>query len=125
MGGNTGDKPVNHLKHLASGGITGAIEACITYPTEFVKTKMQLYPKYAKMGVIGAFKDTVKLDGVKGLYRGLSVLVTLSAPKTGIRFYSKSFYDSQLQVSISLCEKRNFNMRIFIVILVQIAYELK
>ena len=100
MGGTSGQKPKNHLKHLVSGGLTGAIEACITYPTEFIKTKMQLYPKYAKMGVIGAFKDTIRQDGVIGLYRGLTVLCTLSAPKTGIRFYSKSFYDSKLSVSV-------------------------
>jgi solute carrier family 25 (mitochondrial citrate transporter), member 1 len=98
MGGIPGEKPKNHLKHLVSGGLTGAIECCITYPTEFIKTKMQLNPEYAKMGVIGSFKDTVKADGVKGLYRGLSVLVALSAPKTGVRFYSKSTYDSVLEV---------------------------
>ena len=51
------------------------------------------------MGLVGAFKDTVKQDGVKGLYRGLSILVALSAPKTGVRFYSKSFYDSKLEVN--------------------------
>lgn len=74
----------------------------MTYPTEFIKTKMQLYPQYAKMGLVGAFKDTVKQDGPTGVYRGLSILVALSAPKTGVRFYSKSFYDSQLEVILQI-----------------------
>ncbi len=29
------------------GGITGGIEICITYPTEYVKTMMQLYKEYS------------------------------------------------------------------------------
>jgi len=28
------------LRGILSGGLTGAIEICITYPTEFVKTHM-------------------------------------------------------------------------------------
>lgn len=85
-------KPKNHVKHLISGGLTGAIEACITYPTEFIKTKMQLYPEFSKKGLVYSFKETIDKNGVRGLYRGLSVLVTMSAPKTGLRFYSKSYY---------------------------------
>ena len=29
------------------GGITGGIEICITYPTEYIKTMMQLYKEYS------------------------------------------------------------------------------
>ena len=87
---------IGHLKFLLSGAITGATEISITYPTEFVKTKMQLYSKYSKMGLVPTFKDTIQKDGVKGLYRGLSVLVSLSAPKTAIRFYSKTMYEEAL-----------------------------
>lgn len=49
----------NPLKAIISGGITGGIEICITFPTEFVKTKMQLYPELAKRGAIQCAKDTV------------------------------------------------------------------
>lgn len=39
------------IKGIVIGGITGGIEICITYPTEFVKTQLQLdersaHPKY-------------------------------------------------------------------------------
>jgi len=30
---------------VMAGSITGAIECCITYPLEYAKTVMQLYPK--------------------------------------------------------------------------------
>lgn len=38
-GGQTG------LKGIVAGGITGGIEICITYPTEYVKTQLQLDEK--------------------------------------------------------------------------------
>lgn len=33
------------LKGILAGGITGGIEICITYPTEYVKTQLQLDEK--------------------------------------------------------------------------------
>jgi hypothetical protein len=39
------------LSILILGGITGAMEISITYPTEYVKTVMQLYPEKNAMGV--------------------------------------------------------------------------
>jgi hypothetical protein len=48
---------LNFIKNL-KGGITGGIEICITYPTEYIKTKMQLYPDKAKLGTIGCAKET-------------------------------------------------------------------
>ncbi len=37
--------PVQALKGIIAGGITGGIEICITYPTEYVKTQLQLDEK--------------------------------------------------------------------------------
>ena len=38
-GGNRG------IKGIIAGGITGGIEICITYPTEYIKTQLQLDEK--------------------------------------------------------------------------------
>lgn len=35
----------NGFKGVVAGGITGGIEICITYPTEYVKTQLQLDEK--------------------------------------------------------------------------------
>ena len=43
-------------KASLSGGITGGLEACITYPTEYIKTIQQLYPEFSKKGIIGSGK---------------------------------------------------------------------
>ncbi|CAG9316282.1 unnamed protein product [Blepharisma stoltei] len=82
-------------KATLSGGITGGIEACITYPTEFIKTMQQLYPE-KRSGIIQVGKDTVNAHGFRGLYRGLSCLLFFSIPKTGTRFGSKEVYDKYI-----------------------------
>ncbi|XP_019871775.1 putative tricarboxylate transport protein, mitochondrial [Aethina tumida] len=88
------------LKGVLAGGITGGIEACITYPTEFVKTQLQLDEKSAKKmyaGPIDVVKKTIEQKGVKGLYKGLSVLIMGSIPKTGIRFGSFEMVKKRMQ----------------------------
>ena len=39
MGGHTADTK-DPFRSIISGGITGGIEICITYPTEYIKTMM-------------------------------------------------------------------------------------
>jgi len=80
-------------KGIIAGGITGAIEICITYPTEFVKTQLQLDEGSAKSGQkrkytgpVDCIKQTVQKNGFFGLYRGLSVLLYGSIPKSAVRF---------------------------------------
>lgn len=75
--------------YLFVGGITGGIEICITYPTEYVKTQMQLDEKAGARkynGILDCVKKTVKSHGVFGLYRGLSVLLYGSIPKSAVRY---------------------------------------
>ncbi|KAK2587243.1 hypothetical protein KPH14_002980 [Odynerus spinipes] len=78
------------LKGIIAGGITGGIEICITYPTEYVKTQLQLDGKTGSAkqydGIWDCVKKTVKTRGFFGLYRGLSVLLYGSIPKSAVRF---------------------------------------
>lgn len=92
------------IKGIIAGGITGGIEICITYPTEFVKTQLQLDEKGNKTSltvyhlfyvVVGSNKQftgigdcvnkTIKKSGFFGLYKGLSVLLYGSIPKSAAR----------------------------------------
>lgn len=72
------------------GGITGGIEICITYPTEYVKTQLQLDGKAGAgreyTGIVDCVTKTIKTRGFFGLYRGLSVLLYGSIPKSAVRF---------------------------------------
>jgi solute carrier family 25 citrate transporter 1 len=69
-----------------AGGITGAIEISITYPTEYVKTVMQLDAQKNKMGAINLVKETMSTKGLFGLYKGYSALLMFSIPKNYVRF---------------------------------------
>ncbi|CAG9831945.1 unnamed protein product [Diabrotica balteata] len=57
------------LKGIIAGGITGGIEICITFPTEYVKTQLQLDEKGDKKkynGIADCVKKTVK-DNLLGV----------------------------------------------------------
>lgn len=82
------------VKGIIMGGITGGIEICITFPTEYVKTQLQLDERSAKpryKGPIDCVKQTVNGHGITGLYRGLSVLLYGSIPKSAFRFGTFEF----------------------------------
>ena len=93
------------LKGIIAGGITGGIEICITYPTEYIKTQLQLDEKAGKYkGIADCAKQTVHQNGIRGLYRGLSVLVYGSIPKSAVRFgsfeqFKKSMVDEKGNLS--------------------------
>lgn len=78
------------VKGIIAGGITGGIEICITFPTEYVKTQLQLDERSGVArrytGPVNCVHLTVKDYGFRGLYRGLSVLLYGSIPKSAVRF---------------------------------------
>ncbi|KAK3815554.1 MAG: citrate transporter [Linnemannia elongata] len=85
------------LYTLTAGSIAGAIEAMITYPTEFVKTQLQLQDGTkgaarkgvpAPKGPIDILVTTVRTQGVSAVYRGLSAMVIGNTAKAGVRFFA-------------------------------------
>ncbi|PIO64439.1 hypothetical protein TELCIR_13933, partial [Teladorsagia circumcincta] len=75
-----------------------SIEVCITFPTEYVKTQLQLDERSATpkfKGPIDCLKQTVRNHGFFGLYRGLSVLIYGSIPKSSFRFGTFEFLKSK------------------------------
>ncbi|KAG0005884.1 hypothetical protein BGZ79_000578 [Entomortierella chlamydospora] len=85
------------LYTLTAGSIAGAIEATITYPTEFVKTQLQLQDgskgsarkgASAPKGPIDILVTTVRTQGVTAVYRGLSAMVIGNTAKAGVRFFA-------------------------------------
>ncbi|KAF8200320.1 citrate transporter [Pholiota molesta] len=82
------------LHSLFAGATAGAIEAFVTYPTEFVKTRSQFKGK--REGPIKIIKDTVKAKGITGLYSGCSALVVGNSVKAGVRFVSYDHFKQML-----------------------------
>ncbi|KAI1721315.1 mitochondrial carrier protein [Ditylenchus destructor] len=87
------------VKGILIGGLTGAIEICITFPTEYVKTQLQLDERSATpkfKGPADCVKQTYRSHGVFGFYRGLSVLLYGSIPKSSFRFGTFEFLKTQV-----------------------------
>lgn len=82
--------PVNKPKHkgkaLIAGATSGILEICCTYPTEYVKTSMQLSTRPMTAGAV--ISNTFTTAGPSGFYRGLPSMVYFAAPKAAIRFAS-------------------------------------
>jgi solute carrier family 25 citrate transporter 1 len=88
-------------KTLINGGIVGAVEAILTYPTEFIKTSLQLQSKVQPeyRGIWHCITKTVNDRGVFGLYRGLGPLVVGSIPKQGVRWFAYDVFSKELKDS--------------------------
>ncbi|KAE8417484.1 mitochondrial carrier domain-containing protein [Aspergillus pseudocaelatus] len=80
---------------LTAGAVAGAVEATVTYPFEFAKTRVQLSQKAAS-GIstpasrhpLAVILQTARHDGVRGIYTGCSTLILGTAFKAGVRFLS-------------------------------------
>lgn len=68
--------------------MVGAIEISCTYPTEYVKTCMQLDKAKQKLGAFGVIGETFRTNGILGFYRGYSSLLIFNMPKNSVRFYT-------------------------------------
>ncbi|CEN62017.1 Putative Mitochondrial tricarboxylate/dicarboxylate carrier proteins [Aspergillus calidoustus] len=80
---------------LTAGAVAGAVEAAITYPFEFAKTRAQLNRN--RVGVSSApisknpfavISQTARQDGIRAIYTGCSTLILGTACKAGVRFLS-------------------------------------
>jgi len=76
------------FKQLAKGFTTGFIEAIICYPTEFVKTQLQLQSKVNPQynGIMDCAVKTVQNNGPMSLYRGAAPLIFGSSFKQMARW---------------------------------------
>jgi solute carrier family 25 (mitochondrial citrate transporter), member 1 len=82
-----------------AGGISGGIEICVSYPTEYVKTQLQLEsraasPKYTN--IRECIRITYAERGIFGFYRGLSSLLYTSIPKVAARFGTYEYARNRL-----------------------------
>ena len=78
----------------------------ITFPTEYVKTQLQLDEKSAKprfKGPLNCVSVTVKEHGVRGLYRGLSSLLYGSIPKASVRYVPHPHGHAHSNIPVFAC----------------------
>jgi len=66
---------MSFLQLLGSGMLAGFSQACITYPLEFIRTRLTLDKAMggSSKGIIDCARTTVRKEGVLALYQGFSV----------------------------------------------------
>ena len=102
------------LRSVVAGGLTGGINILIVFPTEYIKTQLQLdvartvfKAHHSKLmpgsvtpvatvlssmrekvytGSMDVVKKTIRERGVRGMYRGVQVLLTGTVPTYAVRF---------------------------------------
>ncbi|GLJ55565.1 hypothetical protein SUGI_1193330 [Cryptomeria japonica] len=83
---------------LTSGGLAGAAFWLAVYPTDVVKSVIQVdnyhQPKYS--GSIDAFKKIVASEGIKGLYKGFGPAMARSVPANAACFLAYEITRSSL-----------------------------
>ncbi|KAF7316903.1 hypothetical protein HMN09_00424300 [Mycena chlorophos] len=82
------------LHSVIAGSTAGAIEAFVTYPTEFVKTRSQFGGK--KQSPLTIIRETFRTQGITGLYSGCSALVVGNSLKAGVRFVAYDHFKNML-----------------------------
>lgn len=111
MGGGAADpnsKQLGPVMNAAIGGVVGAIEISCTFPTEYVKTVMQLDPKLNNLGFGGVVKKTWADKGFFGFYKGYGALLMFSVPKNSVRFgvydwASKTLFTEKTKLNNFMC----------------------
>jgi solute carrier family 25 carnitine/acylcarnitine transporter 20/29 len=79
------------LKSFVSGGVGGACAVLVGHPLDLVKVRMQTGVGgggASSSSVTGMLSDTLRREGVRGLYRGVSAPLTAVSPMFAVSFWS-------------------------------------
>ena len=85
------DKLTPPVISIVSGGIAGGVEAAVTYPFEFAKTRVQLQNERGYRPPRNPYRviiNVYRIEGLRTLYKGCGALVVGSVGKDAVRFLS-------------------------------------
>lgn len=74
------------VKSFLSGGVGGVAAVLVGHPLDLIKVRMQT-GTVTKGGVFGALGQTLRAEGIRGLYRGVSAPLVASTPIYAISFW--------------------------------------
>lgn len=78
-------------RNLIAGGFGGMFAWLASYPLDTVKTRLQAMPSTGQppySGPIDCLRNMIQREGVKSLYRGVSLPLMVSIPSNAVMFYS-------------------------------------
>ena len=83
----TPDEKLSFGQLVASGTLAGSIQMFTTYPLEVVRTRLTVGKAYGASynGIFHCFSSTLKHEGIRGLYKGLSPTILTGSPYVGLQ----------------------------------------
>eukprot|EP00581_Thalassiosira_minuscula_P001838 CAMPEP_0183746516 /NCGR_PEP_ID=MMETSP0737-20130205/66786_1 /TAXON_ID=385413 /ORGANISM="Thalassiosira miniscula, Strain CCMP1093" /LENGTH=341 /DNA_ID=CAMNT_0025982213 /DNA_START=2765 /DNA_END=3790 /DNA_ORIENTATION=- len=83
-------KPESALKSFLAGGVGGACCVLVGHPLDLVKVRMQTMGSAGgnNSSVFGMLSNTLRKEGIRGLYRGVSAPLTAVSPMFAVSFWS-------------------------------------
>lgn len=81
-------KSESALKAFVSGGVGGACCVLVGHPLDLVKVRMQTGSAAGGTSVFGMLSTTLRNEGVRGLYRGVSAPLVAVSPMFAVSFWS-------------------------------------
>jgi ornithine carrier protein len=79
------------LKDIVFGSFAGIVGKIIEYPFDTVKVRLQAQPGHLPLrykGPLDCFQQSLRQDGLRGLYRGISAPLFGAAVETSSLFFS-------------------------------------
>jgi len=80
-------KSESAIKSFISGGVGGACAVLVGHPLDLVKVRMQTGGASSN-SVFGMLSTTMRNEGIRGLYRGVSAPLTAVSPMFAVSFWS-------------------------------------
>ncbi|KAF2100137.1 mitochondrial carrier [Rhizodiscina lignyota] len=97
------EQGVDALKDITFGSIAGVVGKFIEYPFDTVKVRLQSQPDHLPLryaGPLDCFQQSLRQDGVLGIYRGISAPLFGAAVETSSLFFSYRLAQHILQSTI-------------------------
>lgn len=97
------DQGTEALKDITFGSIAGVIGKTIEYPFDTVKVRLQSQPDTLPLryqGPLDCFRQSLRAEGITGLYRGISAPLVGAAIETSSLFFSYRIAQNALQATI-------------------------
>jgi len=94
---STPGENLTDMQRLLAGSLSGATLITVTYPLDITQTRLATSTKSQYKGIIDCMTSTVRLEGLRGLYKGYVASVIGVSPYTGAQFYSYEKFKGFLQ----------------------------
>lgn len=97
------DHGMEALKDITFGSVAGVIGKTIEYPFDTIKVRLQSQPDTLPLiyqGPLDCFRQSIRTEGITGLYRGISAPLVGAAIETSSLFFSYRIAQNALQAAI-------------------------